>query len=70
MNMTHDLRLLADNQPWNQLIFMAISVGLAANAVCVALVLVFGHGAMSAPQVSAALTEVKKEGMAMPSHSH
>lgn len=189
MNMTHYMQLLADNQPWNLLIFMAIPVVLAetmaitelyilftrrlngpvhtlnrlagivvglyfigviyylmknavlpltasgqwrtfidvvavisylvsglpliwialqelglvnkrlnteaklkVHAVCVALFLVFGHvamiagmtdpglfgyqgeghghGAMSAPQDNAAPAEMKKEGMAMPSHSH
>ena len=29
MNMTHYMQLLADNQPWNLLIFMAIPIVLA-----------------------------------------
>ncbi|QTN23562.1 permease [Rhizobacter sp. AJA081-3] len=35
MNMTHYMQLLADNQPWNLLLFMAIPVVLAETvAVC------------------------------------
>ena len=30
MNMTHYMQLLADNQPWNLMIFMAIPIVLAA----------------------------------------
>ncbi|MDR2154447.1 MAG: hypothetical protein LBE78_05400, partial [Burkholderiaceae bacterium] len=41
MNMTHYMELLADNQPWNLIIFMAIPVGLAETVVITELYILF-----------------------------
>ena len=41
MNMTHYMQLLADNQPWNLLIFMAIPVVLAETLAITELYLLF-----------------------------
>jgi hypothetical protein len=41
MNMTHYMELLAVNQPWNLIIFMAIPVGLAETVVITELYLLF-----------------------------
>jgi hypothetical protein len=41
MNMTHYMELLAHNQPWNLIIFMAIPVGLAETVVITELYLLF-----------------------------
>jgi hypothetical protein len=41
MNMTHYMELLADNQPWNLLIFMAIPVVLAETMAITELYLLF-----------------------------
>jgi hypothetical protein len=41
MNMTHYMELLAANQPWNLIIFMAIPVGLAETVVITELYILF-----------------------------
>ncbi|WP_128113183.1 DUF6803 family protein [Polynucleobacter necessarius] len=41
MNMTHYMQLLADNQPWNLLIFMAIPVVLAETLAITELYILF-----------------------------
>ena len=41
MNMTHYMELLAENQPWNLLIFMAIPVVLAETLAITELVLLY-----------------------------
>ena len=41
MNMTHYMELLATNQPWNLIIFMAIPVGLAETMVITELYILF-----------------------------
>lgn len=41
MNMTHYMELLADNQPWNLLIFMAIPIVLAETLAITELYLLF-----------------------------
>jgi hypothetical protein len=41
MNMTHYMQLLADNQPWNLLIFMAIPVVLAETMAITELYILF-----------------------------
>ncbi|MDR2240937.1 MAG: hypothetical protein LBE33_10905 [Zoogloeaceae bacterium] len=41
MNMTHYMELLAVNQPWNLIIFMAIPVGLAETVVITELYILF-----------------------------
>lgn len=41
MNMTHYMELLADNQPWNLLIFMAIPIVLAETVAITELYLLF-----------------------------
>ena len=41
MNMTHYMELLADNQPWNLLIFMAIPVILAETMAITELYILF-----------------------------
>ena len=49
MNMTHYMQLLADNQPWNLLIFMAIPVVLAETMAITELYLLYTrqlHGAV------------------------
>ena len=49
MNMTHYMELLADNQPWNLLIFMAIPVVLAETIAITELYILFTrkmHGIM------------------------
>lgn len=43
MNMTHYMELLAANQPWNLLIFMAIPVVLAETLAITELYLLFTH---------------------------
>ncbi|MDR2851632.1 MAG: hypothetical protein LBV61_00995 [Burkholderiaceae bacterium] len=41
MNMTHYMELLANNQPWNLILFMAIPVGLAETVVITELYILF-----------------------------
>ena len=41
MNMTHYMQLLADNQPWNLLIFMAIPIVLAETLAITELYILF-----------------------------
>jgi hypothetical protein len=41
MNMTHYMELLAVNQPWNLILFMAIPVGLAETVVITELYILF-----------------------------
>jgi hypothetical protein len=41
MNMTHYMELLATNQPWNLILFMAIPVGLAETVVITELYILF-----------------------------
>ena len=41
MNMTHYMQLLADNQPWNLLIFMAIPVVFAETLAITELYILF-----------------------------
>ena len=41
MNMTHYMELLADNQPWNLLIFMAIPVVLAETVAITELYILY-----------------------------
>ena len=43
MNMTHYMQLLADNQPWNLLIFMAIPVVLAETLAITELYILFNR---------------------------
>lgn len=43
MDMTHYMGLLADNQPWNLIIFMAIPVVLAETLVATEFFVVFRH---------------------------
>lgn len=43
MNMTHYMELLATNQPWNLLIFMAIPVVLAETLTATEFFVTFGH---------------------------
>jgi len=51
MNMTHYMQLLADNQPWNLLIFMAVPVVLA-ETVAITELFVLYHRATSGLLVS------------------
>ena len=51
MNMTHYMQLLADNQPWNLLIFMAVPV-ILAETVAVSELFVLYHRAHSGTLVS------------------
>ena len=49
MNMTHYMQLLADNQPWNLLLFMAVPVVLAETVAITELFVLFrraGSGAL------------------------
>ncbi|MBM5572845.1 MULTISPECIES: DUF6803 family protein [Deefgea] len=49
MNMTHYMALLAENQPWNLILFMAIPVILAETVAITELYILFSrqyHGAM------------------------
>ena len=49
MNMTHYMQLLADNQPWNLILFMAIPVVLAETVAITELYILFSrryHGAV------------------------
>ena len=41
MNMTHYMQLLADNQPWNLLLFMAVPVVLAETVAITELYILF-----------------------------
>lgn len=41
MNMTHYMELLADNQPWNLIIFMGIPIALAETVVITELYILF-----------------------------
>lgn len=43
MNMTHYMQLLADNQPWNLLLFMAVPVVLAETVAITELYILFGR---------------------------
>lgn len=43
MNMTHYMELLATNQPWNLIIFMAIPVILAETVAVTELFILFGR---------------------------
>ena len=43
MNMTHYMALLADNQPWNRLIFMAVPVILAETVAITELAVLFNR---------------------------
>jgi hypothetical protein len=45
MNMTHYMELLATNQPWNLLAFMAVPVILAETLAITELILLFDRGA-------------------------
>lgn len=47
--MTHDMGLLASNQPWNLLLFMAIPVILAETLAITELVVLFTQGACAKP---------------------
>ena len=51
MNMTHYMQLLADNQPWNLIVFMAVPVILAETVAITELYILFSrqyHGAVRA----------------------
>ncbi|WP_438434169.1 DUF6803 family protein [Gorillibacterium sp. sgz500922] len=51
MNMTHYMSLLADNQPWNLILFMAIPVIFAETITVTEFVILFGkhlHGRLRA----------------------
>jgi len=41
MNMTHYMQLLADNQPWNLMLFMAIPIVLAETLAITELYILF-----------------------------
>ncbi len=43
MNMTHYMELLADNQPWNLIIFMAVPVILAETVAITELYILYTH---------------------------
>ncbi len=43
MNMTHYMELLATNQPWNLILFMAIPVILAETVAVTELFILFGR---------------------------
>lgn len=43
MNMTHYMQLLADNQPWNLILFMVIPVVLAETVAITELFVLFGR---------------------------
>jgi hypothetical protein len=43
MNMTHYMELLATNQPWNLLIFMAVPIVLAETIAVSELYLLYTH---------------------------
>jgi hypothetical protein len=45
MNMTHYMQLLADNQPWNLLLFMAVPVVLAETVAITELYILFHRAA-------------------------
>ena len=51
MNMTHYMQLLADNQPWNLLLFMAVPVILAETVAITELYVLF-HRAQTGPVVT------------------
>lgn len=48
MNMTHYMQLLADNQPWNLLLFMAVPVLLAETVAVTELFVLLRRGAAGA----------------------
>jgi hypothetical protein len=47
-NMTHYMGLLAANQPWNLLLFMAVPVALAETVAVTELALLFGRSSLHA----------------------